>query len=336
MNHIFSKYKKLLLCILYVLACVLVYTLVKGHSLRIVNLTFIWAIAVMGVSVMLGMTGKITFAGIAFFGIGAYTVANLTTGSFGFTVSSLWALLAGAIVAGIVGCAIGAIILRLNGAFFLFSTICIVQIFYNLFINYAPLFGGPAGIVGVPPFSMLGFTANSQKKWFIVVAVFLGLIALLVERIRSTRLGRSLASIRDDETVAQTIGIDTYKAKVIAFTTTSMLSGLAGGLYAMLNTYIGYDMFTYAKSTNLVVMAMIGGVNNTVGIILGSLIITVIPEVFRNLAGWFRLAYGIAIVLLMIFLPTGFVGLFPKMLEGIQRLWNKRKVAVESRKGGPR
>ena len=234
---------------------------------------------------------------------------SLCTGRHGVEIGSLPSVLLAILLCGIIGGLIGMVLLRLNGNFFTFATIALVQIFQTLFINYVPLFGGSSGISGIPTFSIGDFQVKGYKAWFIFVAVVVGVVALLVERMGRTRVGRALYSIRDDEIVANSLGINVYRTKLIAFVIQAMLGGLAGALYAMQISYIGSDIFTWVKATSIVIMAMVGGINSPLGTIIGAIIVTALPEIFRNFQQYLRLIYGIAIILLMVFMPSGIMGL---------------------------
>lgn len=318
----------------YIIGIIIIYNFVGGHSLRIVNISLIYAIVALGLVVMLGMTGMLSFAGVSFMGIGAYVVANFCTGRQAVEMGSLPALLLAILVSGIVGCLLGAALLRLNGNFFTFATIALVQIFQTLFINYVPLFGGSSGISGIPTFTVGVYQVKGYEQWFIFVAVIVGVVALLVERMGRTRVGRALYSIRDDEIVANSLGINVYRTKLIAFVIQAMLGGLAGGLYAMQNSYIGSDIFTWVKATSIVIMAMVGGINSSLGTILGAIIVTALPEIFRDFQQYLRLIYGIAIILLMVFMPSGIMGIGGTVKNAVGKARQKRTAHQDLAKGG--
>ena len=149
--------------------------------------------------------------------------------------------------------------------------------------------------------------------------VFVAIVAFIVERIRRSKLGRSLASIRDNDVAAMTLGVNVYKTKVIAFTIACTLAALAGALYAMHSNYVSADMFTYERSTSYIIMAMLGGVNNTFGVFFGSLLVTMLPEWLREIQGYLQLCYGIGIILLMVFMPDGLAGLFKMLFAKLEK-----------------
>ena len=161
-----------------------------------------------------------------------------------------------------------------------------------------------------------------------MLAILVTIVALLVERIRSTQLGRSLAAIRDNETAALTLGVNVYRTKIIAFIITGILGALAGGLYALNNGFISSDMFNFERSTLVIIITMIGGVNNSFGIVLGSILINVIPEMlgedFTVISRLLQLIYGVLVIIMMIFMPMGIAGL-------VSTVYNKIKMSVKKK-----
>ena len=316
--------------VFYVVMVFVVFNFVSGHSLRIINLSMLFAITALGLSITLGMTGMLSFSGISFMGFGAYTVANLCTGRHGVILSPTMGVVMAILVSGVLAVIIGAVLLRLNGTFFTFATIALVYISNTIFINYVPLFGGSSGISGIPTYSVGSLVIKGYEKWFLFVAIIVGVVCLLVERARRTQLGRSLESIRDDEIIANSLGINVFRSKLIAFTLQGVLCGLAGALYAMQNSYIGSDVFTWTRATSIVIMVMVGGVNNTLGAVIGSVIVTALPEIFRGFQQYLRFAYGIVIILLMIFLPSGIMGIG----SAVKSFLAKAKKKNETNAGG--
>ena len=311
-----------LLVSLVVAAVVLICpTFLNRYSLGVVNTALIYGMAGWGISVLPGMGGQLSFASISFMGIGGYAVANFCTGRLPFTLPPLAALFASLVVCGIFAWVLGLILFKLKGTYFTFATIALVQVAFTFFNNYRPLFGGPDGINGIPTLSVGGAELSGYNHWFYFLVVLLVVLGIVVERIRRTQLGRSLASIRDNETAAMTLGVDIYHTKVIAFVIAGLLSGLAGALYAMHIRFISADMFNYNSSTQIIIMAMLGGVNNTVGVIIGALLVDVLPEIFRSLQNYMQLIWGFAIIVLMIFMPSGLGGLY----ETIQSKLRRRK-----------
>jgi branched-chain amino acid transport system permease protein len=287
----------------------------NDYSMMIMNVSLINFIAALGLSVMLGMGGQLSFAAVSFMGVGAYFVANLTNGRLGVVWEPVPVLAGAVLFAAFTAWICGSILFRLSGTYFTFATIGLVQVTWSVYLNYRFLCGGPDGVSGIPVIRFLGRSPRGYHDWFYILLGFVLVAGFLVERVRKSRLGRSLASIRDNEIAAQTLGVNIYRTKIIAFTIAGALSGLAGGLYAMHGQFISSDLFTFDMATTYVIMTMLGGVNNTAGVFVGSLLVTMLPEWLRPVQRYLKLSYGVGIILLMIFMPMGLAGLGNAILK---------------------
>lgn len=291
----------------------------NNYTILVVNIAFLNMITAYGLSIMLGMCGQLVFSGVAFMGIGAYTAANLCSGRLGFTMPGIWATVLAVVVTAITSLGAGLLFLRLKSSFCTFATLGFVQVLYTLFLNYEPAFGGPKGIPEIQTLSVGGFSFDSYKKWYFLLLAVVIFVAFLVERIRRTSLGRSLASIRDNEIAAQTLGVAIYRTRVIAFVIAGTFAGLSGALLAQHNRFISGDQFSFAKSTTIVIMSMLGGINSTAGIFIGALIVTFLPEVLRGLDKYLMFIYGIAVIGMMIFMPMGIGGAVSDWMKTVRR-----------------
>ncbi len=319
LNFKFSTYLIFILAALFVL---IIPRVNEGYSMMVLNLGLIYSIAVYGISVMLGLGGQLSFAAVAFMGVGAYFTANVTSGRLGIAMDTSLSLLLTILLAAILSFLIGLVLFRLKGTYFTFATIGLVQVAWSFYLSYKPLFGGPDGISNIPTLKIFGFSPSNYNEWFYILCAIVLIAALLVERIRRTQLGRSLSAIRDNEIAAQTLGINVYMTKVIAFTIAGVLAAVAGSLYAMHSQFVSSDMFTFERATSYIIMAMLGGVNNTAGIFVGSVLVTMLPEWLRFMQQYLQLIYGIGVILLMVFMPMGLAGLASKVGKKIRR---KRK-----------
>ncbi|MGI6083948.1 MAG: branched-chain amino acid ABC transporter permease [Acetivibrionales bacterium] len=324
-NKIKTKIK--LSTVILLAICLLLVMILPGkmndYSIRVINNALIFAIVSYGLSVMLGMGGQLSFGGLTFMGGGAFAVANLCSGRWGFWMDPVQAMLLSAAMMALLAFLLGLILLKLTGTYFTFSTIALVQVSYTFFVNYKPLFGGAGGITNIAQMKIFGIEfGNNYYTWFYFLVILVLIVAVIVERIRQTQLGRSLASIRDNDTAALTFGIDVYRTKVIAFTISGFLGGLAGACYALQMRFTGADMFTYERSTLFIIMTMVGGVNNSFGIVVGSLAITVLPELLRDVPGidrYLQLSYGLLVIIMMVFMPMGFAGMGSAISKYIKR-----------------
>lgn len=310
------KIKKHLGCIILIIAFVVIAPRIgSNYSQMVLCLSLIHAITALGVSIMLGMGGQLSFASVSFMGLGAFIMANLTSGRNGFVMDGLLALLITIALVSVISLPVGAILFRLNGTYFTFATIGLVQVMMAVFVNYRALSGGPDGISGVPAISAFGYTIGKKSLWFYVIFGLVLIVALIVGRIRKTRLGRSLAAVRDNEIAAMTLGVNVYGTKVVSFVLASAFAALAGALYAMYNGFVSSDLFTFNTATTYIIMVMLGGVNNTIGVIVGALLVTMLPEWLRPVERYLRLFYGIGVIFLMVFMPMGLAGIITSLKQ---------------------
>lgn len=321
-----NKYKVLLLA----LGFTIVFPLVSGdYNVTVMNTVLLYFIAALGMSIMFGMGGSMMFCSISFMGIGGFVAAQL---SKNYGVTTIVALLCAVVITGICSFLVGIPLLRLKNAFFTFATLGFLQIMTNIFRNFVPLSGGPDGISGIPKFGIGSFVLSEKKHWFVFLMIMALICGLIVERIRSSSLGRSLCSIRDNELAAQVMGVNIYRTRVIAFTIAGILAGLAGALLAFHNAYLSFSLFSYNVAVNFVIMVMLGGVNSTVGTFFGAMLVTMLPEWLRPVNQYLRLIYGISLILLMIFMPMGLAGLVESLKE--KKLARKnRKLEVSGNEG---
>ena len=321
------KEKSVLLKLIPSAALLLVVILISGnfnsYIMTLANTSLIYFLCVSGMSVMLGMGGQMTMCSIAFMGLGGFLAAQFTmTLGLPAWVSILVSLLAVTII----GVLFGMVMMRMSGGFLVFGTIGLVQIANTIFTNFRPLSGGPDGIFGLPKLTVFGFTFDTMQSWFYLLLALTVLTILLVSRIRSTSLGRSLMAVRDDEVAAYTLGVHVYRTKVIGFTISCALAGLAGALLAFHNGVISSSLFTFNTQMNFIIMVMLGGVNSTLGTLAGTFLVTALPELLRPLANYMSLIYGIAVILLMIFMPMGIGGLVESAYKKMGRASAKRKI----------
>lgn len=266
---------------------------------NLVNFLGVNALLALSIYVTLAC-GQLSVGNAAFMGIGAYTATLL---GLRLGVPFLPSLLSGALLGGLAAFLLGVPVLRLRGVFLAIATLGFGEIARIVALNATPLTGGALGINGIPP---------RTETWHIYLALGLALFGFW--RVRGSRVGYAWEAIREDETAARTMGIDTTRYKVLAFSIGGALAGLAGGLAAHFTFFIGPNEYGFAQATNILVYAIVGGTGVFWGPVLGSTLITLLPEVLRGsglAAGAARLfANGLILLLVILFLPNGLVSLF--------------------------
>lgn len=275
------------------------------------NLAFLNAVMVLSLS-LIARIGQLSLCHAAFGGIGAYTTALLGQK---LGVPPLLGILAGCLVAGMAALAIGAVILRVRGVYFVLVTFLFGQIFVLAMLNYESLTGGANGIVGIQPIVVFGVNLSAPANFYylalgVAVAVFLFLRALL-----RSQTGRAFASIEENLQLAECSGIDTKHYQLMAFAIGSAIAGLGGALLAHYIHYISPETFTFWESVAYIVMLVVGGRTSLVGALIGVAFITPLPEVLRDAEAFQNIIYGGILIVVLLFLPNGLVSL-PSALRG--------------------
>ncbi len=276
----------------------------SGYMLNILMQATTYAIAVIGLTIVLGLCGQINLAQAGFFGIGAYAVGLGTA----VLHANFWvALAAGLVVALALGAFLGGSTLRLGGHYLAMVTISFQQILTLVLINWIPVTRGPDG---VPNIGRPALFTDGQTYLGLCIAI-LAAVAYAVWRMPDTTLGRAMRAVRDNELAAGVVGIDVYRTKVLAFAIGALLAGLGGGLFAGGFAYVSPDQFTFADSIVLLTMALLGGVGSPAGAVIGTALLILLPEWLRFLKevpGLYLAIYGLAVILIVIFMPVGIWG----------------------------
>jgi branched-chain amino acid transport system permease protein len=277
----------------------------QGYYLNIIMQAATYAIGVLGLVIVLGYCGQISIAQAAFFGIGAYAVA---LGSVDYNLNFFVAMGLGVLVAGFFGLVLGLGSLRLGGHYLGMVTISFQQILTLVLTNWIGFTHGPDGVRNVPRPHLFGISFEGGNAYLGLILVITVLVALFVWRLKTSRLGRSMQAVRDNELAAATCGINVFATKVISFGLSAVLGAIGGGLFCGGFRYISPDQFSFAESIVLLTMALLGGVQSPFGALIGTVLLVVLPEWLRFLRQIYLAVYGAAVILIMVFLPDGLWG----------------------------
>lgn len=319
--------------ILAVLACVLVFLFIPQKEVlgkymtKVTNEGFIYFVATLGLCVMLGMGGQVTFSTAGMMGIGAYATAILTT-RFGW--DTLPALVVSVIGGGIFSFIMGLALFRLKGSYFSFASIGFTTLLFTIFSNWMDVTGGPDGISKIPKLDLYFFQCQDYYDYFRVYFIIAIICFLIVLRMRRTSFGRALASVRDNEIAARSFGINAYITKVYSFTIAGVFACLAGAMYALHANYISPEPFKYDQSAIYLIMVMLGGVDSTFGAFIGAILLTILPEKMRFLQSYYKLVYGVGVIILMNVMPMGIMGFYSVMRNKLRTFIKKKKAEKAS------
>ncbi len=260
----------------------------------ILILLLINAMAAMGVSLLTGFTGIFTLGHAAYLALGAYTTAILT---LDYGVAWFPAVLAGGVVAMLVGCLIGIPTLKLMGDYYAIVSIGLAESIRLILENWQSFTNGARGLAGIDTFTTLPVALG----FFVVLAVF---AFCLIDG----RLGRALKACRDDHVAAALLGFNVARIRVISLSISALYCGLAGGLFAGFISFIQPMMFDMLKSTEMTAVVVFGGLGSMSGCILGTSVITLVTELFRPISQYRMLIYGLVLVFVMVLRPEGMMG----------------------------
>jgi len=276
----------------------------SDYTIHILVQTATFAIAVFGLTVVLGLCGQINLAQAAFFGFGAYAVG---LGTADLHLNFWIALAIGAGVALVMGAFLGMTTLRLGGHYLAMVTISFQQIVTLIMVNWIPVTHGPDGVGKIQRPAMFDSTHA-----FLGLCVFaMALVGYFVWRLPQTPLGRSMRAIRDNELAASVSGVNVYRVKVAAFALSAILGGIGGGFFAGGFAYVSPDQFSFAESIVFITMVLLGGVASPVGAVIGTALLIVLPESLRflkSVPGLYLAIYGLSIILIIRFMPDGIWG----------------------------
>ena len=266
-------------------------------------------VALMGINILMALsvyaiiaTDQVSLGNAGFMAIGAYTSAYLTVKT-GLAIFP--AIVIGALVAGVMGLLVGIPVLRLSGLYIVMATFGFGEVVRTFFLNFEPT-GGAYGFRGP-----IGTTVPMIFGWVLAFIIFFWLLS-------HSRLGRSLAAVRDDPEVASSIGLNIKLLKLGAFWLGAFIAGAAGGLYAHYMFYIESNSFHILVSTMAILYVILGGMYTFWGAVVGAIIFSILPEMLRFMQDWRLSLYGAVLVLMLIFRPSGIIT--PIMVRRVEEL----------------
>lgn len=276
------------------------------YDLHILITITIFAVLSVGLRLIL-ITGQISVAQVAFYGIGAYASALLVL-RMGWN-TWLTMPMAG-IIAGLVAVAVGYLALRLKGAYFIILTIAFGEVVRLVFMRWDRLFGGSLGLSGIPkPSPILGFEFGSKVEFY-YLALLLALVAVaFMYRLEHSRFGLTFSAIREADVLAESVGINPMRYKVLAFAVACFFAGLVGAFYAHYTHFIAPYDFTFHDSARIIVFAIVGGRSKTLGPIIGAAFLIILVEVVGGFGEYIPFFYGTALIVILLFIPEGLISL---------------------------
>lgn len=282
----------------------------------------IYVILGLGLNIVVGMAGLLDLGYVAFFAVGAYTVAILTAPQPNQIMWDFWAVLPiGVLLAMLSGVLLGIPVLRMRGDYLAIVTLGFGEIIRILTRSevFIDVTGGPRGIRAIGHPKIFGYDIGNEFYFLYFILLGILLVMFLTRRLENSRVGRAWRAMREDERVAEAVGIYTLKYKLLAFAIGAAFAGFGGIIFASRNSFAGPEDFTLLVSINVLALVIVGGMGSIPGIIVGAFVLKGLPEILRELQDYRILAFGALLVAMMILRPQG--------------LWPSARPQLERRKG---
>lgn len=284
-------------------AALLIYAFVAGgYLLTVLGFAAIYAIFVTGLNFFMGYAGQVSFGQNAFAALSGYTSAVLTA-TYGW--QPIAALPLGVVGAVIVAFVVGYPALRLRGHYLAMATLALGMIVYEIAVEWQSITQGYMGISGIPPLGMGRWELNDPKHQLAFLMVVLVVALIAAWRLKESRFGMALAAIAGSEDAAKALGVDVARYKLAAFVIAAVYAAVAGSLMVHFVGFVSPEVFGLHMVISGFMMLYVGGIGSIAGPLFGALIVSLLPETFRAFKDYQDLAYGAALIIILIFAPKG-------------------------------
>jgi branched-chain amino acid transport system permease protein len=295
---------------LAIAALILVPMSFNRYGLYILSQWAVMTIAAMGLNLTLGYAGQVSLAQGAFVGIGAYTAAILTTHGIPLIAAFAVAI----VLCVVIGWLLGYPALRVQHHYLAFVTLAFSTLAFLVFRNEEWLTKGIYGISAIPRPVIFGFATTRPLPFYYFCLACLAIISLALWWLIRSPWGRAFLALRENPIRALSLGVDTRRYTLMAFALGSALGGVAGTLYAPLTQFVDPTPFALSLSLDLLLMVIVGGAGFFFGPFLGAMIAVLLPEWLRFTEGYYLMLYAVAVILLLIYSPTGILGILDRVL----------------------
>jgi branched-chain amino acid transport system permease protein len=307
-----SKSSGIFLCLSLIAALAMIpHLLPDNYWLRIYTMTGLFVMLALGLNIVAGFAGLLDLAYVAFFGIGGYTFALLSSNHLNIHWPFPFVLVFSSLLTMGFGLALGAVSLRLKGDYLAIVTLAFAQIFRLLLLNLdqpVNITGGVNGIYSFDPIHFFGLKILSPVAYAYLIWFFAGLTVLASFRIKQSRIGRGWEAIREDELAAEAMGVHTTLLKLMAFAGGAWVAGAAGTLFASLQDSVFPNNFDFPQLVVIYCMVILGGLGNIAGVVIGAVLLTILPEFLREYGAYRMMLYGLILIVLMALRPQGLLG----------------------------
>jgi branched-chain amino acid transport system permease protein len=321
---------------LFVLSLILPFLLTK-YWLTVLILALIYVLLGLGLNIVVGLAGLLDLGFVAFYAVGAYVYA---LGAVYLDLSFWMALPLGALTAAAFGALLGFPVLRMHGDYLAIVTLGFGEIIRLVLNNWTAFTGGPNGVSvpsptlfglefkrraqegGMTFHEFFGFDYSSSSRYifiYLVLFVVVCLLVVFVNRLREMPVGRAWEALREDEIACRSLGINHVTTKLSAFSLGAMTGGIGGVFFAAYQGFINPSSFTFIESALILAIVVLGGLGSVTGVIIAALVLTLLPEVLREMAEYRMLIFGLLMVFMMIWRPRGLIRIKRPVFSGVHK-----------------
>lgn len=284
-------------------AAILGYAFIAGgYLMTVMSFALIYVVFVTGLNIFMGYAGQVSFGHNAFAALSGYASAYLTT-AHGFAPLPAFGI--GLSLALTCALIVGYPTLRLKGHYLAMATLAIGLIVYEIAVEWTSVTQGYMGISGIPPIGVFGYTITSERGQLALLTVIVAAVTLVAWRIRQSRFGRALSAVAGSEEAARALGIPASRYKLGAFLASAGCAALAGSLFVHVVGFVSPEVYGLHMVVLAFTMLYVGGIGTIAGPFVGAIIISLLPEIFRQFKDYQDLAYGAALIVLLIYAPGG-------------------------------
>ena len=284
----------------------------SAYYFRVAALVFIFAIAALGLNLLMGFAGQVSLGHAGFMGVGAYAVA---IGPSALGIAPLFSFVLGAAFSALLAFVVGRPILRLRGHYLAVATLGFGVLLTIVFTNEAKWTGGPDGMA-VQQLAVINWTLRRVSTWYWVLAVSFLVSAVIALNLIDSPTGRALRAIHDSERAARVLGVDVAQKKLAVFVISAVYASVAGSFFALINGYVTPDVSGFLRSIELVAMVVLGGMGSIIGSLIGSAVLVILPQALTVFHDYEHAILGLTLMAVMIFLRRGIVPSLSAALSG--------------------
>lgn len=296
------------------------------YTLGLTNIIAVDVIVVLGLNLFVGYAGQISLGHGAFFGLGAYGTAILTS-TYEYPAWPVMAVVALAV--GLVAWVVGKPTLKLKSHYLAMATVGLNVVVYTVLVQWDKVTGGPSGMSGIPPLSIGNITFGNDFKFHYLAWGFAMVAFMLSINLVRSGIGRGMAALAEDEAAAACLGVDVKNAKLKVFVLSAVYASVAGSLYAHMARFVSPETFGIFASLDFVTMVVVGGTGSIWGTLFGVAFLRVLPEYLTFFEDWKEVLHGLILVIILLFLPQGLV---VGLKEKIKTRAALRKLKLEAAK----